>query len=606
MKRFRRLLALSPLLLLACTDSTPTAISTDDAALVSEYEEPCPACAFGPRRFRQHDDPSQMTFVPASGLAGSCTLGVRDDGRPATQARIWFNGVVVVEPGALLGPAAVARVPVTVARDSNLIAVAVRGGAGHFVTVRIVCEEPAPTARMVIVSGDNQVAAPGAALPIPPAVLVTRADGSPWAGVVVTFMVTGGGGTVTGATPTTGMDGIATVGSWTLGATPGSNALTATAADSGILGSPVTFTAASFQSDHRSLLAGWFHTCAIAQGGAPYCWGENVHGQLGDGSLTQRRSPTPVSGGLSLISLAAGDYHSCGLAAAGAVYCWGENASGQLGDGSTTRRLVPVAVTGGLRFVTLVAGGWHSCGLTGEGIAFCWGQNNWGQLGDGTSIYQSTPNPVAGDFRFRTLSAGQFHTCGVTTEGVTYCWGWNQHGQLGIGTTEYFRLLPTAVTGNLAFTTIAAGGSHVCGTAAGISYCWGHNQTGQLGAGDLVDRLAPTPVSGGPAFAALESGGWHSCAITATGTGYCWGLNAYGAVGSGPSEGVLLIPTAVAGGLTWREVVAGSFHSCGVTPAGEVYCWGNNELGQIGDGTIRNRFLPTPVFSGVQFLGGAP
>ncbi len=120
---------------------------------------------------------------------------------------------------------------------------------------------------MVIWSGDDQVAQPGSPVLIPPAVLVTRADGSPWPGVGVTFAVASGGGSVTGATTSTGTDGIATVGSWTLGATPGPNTLIATAAGSGIVGNPVTFTAQGFLLQEGTITAGGFHTCGFTDRG---------------------------------------------------------------------------------------------------------------------------------------------------------------------------------------------------------------------------------------------------------------------------------------------------------------------------------------------------
>ncbi len=594
MKRFRRFLALCPLLLLACTDSTPTAITTDDSAVASEYEEPCPACAFGPRRFRQQDDRSQVTFVPASGLAGSCMLGVRDDGRPATQARIWLNGMVVVEPGALLGPAAVVRVPVTVAGDSNTIAVAVRGGTGHFVTVRIVCDEPAPTARMVIVSGDSQVAAPNAAVPIPPAVLVTRADGSPWAGVVVTFAVSGGGGAVTGATPTTGMDGIATVGSWILGATPGSNALTATAADSGIQGSPVTFTAAGLGP--HPMAAGGFHACGVASGGATYCWGLNNWGQLGDGTYLARHEPTPVLGAPPFVTLTAGLYFTCGLTADGTAYCWGNT-------GATTY-FGPGQVGGALRFTSLSAShSFSTCGLATDGTAYCWGENYWGQLGDGTTNRRTEPTPVTGGLTFTTLVAGYSHSCGLTQAGELYCWGSNEWGQLG-DSTMTDRLVPTPVATTLRFAKLTLGKLHTCAlTPLGEAYCWG---TGEMGDGTSGTRPAPVKVLGGLTFTTLTTGAIHTCGLTTAGAAYCWGQGTKGQLGLGTLPNWVYVPKPVAGGLTFHDIVGGWEFTSAITTDGVAYAWGENSDGQLGDGTTSNRISPTPVIGGLQFLGGAP
>ena len=210
---------------------------------------------------------------------------------------------------------------------------------------------PPPTARMVISSGEGQVAQPGSPVLIPPAVLVTRANGSPWPGVVVTFTVASGGGSVTGATPTTGADGIATVGSWTLGETPGPNTLTATAAEAGISGNPVTFRAQGFVVQEATITVGTGHTCGLTVTGIAYFWGNNDNGQLGDGTRTLGLMPTAVAGGLRFTSLTAGDIHTCGITAQDVTYCWGSNSFGELGDVSTTERLEPTPVASAVTFV---------------------------------------------------------------------------------------------------------------------------------------------------------------------------------------------------------------------------------------------------------------
>ena len=200
----------------------------------------------------------------------------------------------------------------------------------------------------------------------------------------------------------------------------------------------------------RSIMAGDFHGCALTSAGAAYCWGNNRDGQLGDGTTTNRLTPTAMIGGLAFTTLVAGDFHSCGLTSAGAAYCWGYNEYGQLGDGTTTNRLTPTVVSGGQALMTLAAGGAHSCGLTSARAAFCWGRNDTGQLGDGTGTNRLTPTVVSGGQAFTTLVAGGSHTCGLMSAGSASCWGWNSSGQLGDGTTAT-RLVPTAVTGDIVF-----------------------------------------------------------------------------------------------------------------------------------------------------------
>lgn len=146
----------------------------------------------------------------------------------------------------------------------------------------------------------------------------------------------------------------------------------------------------------QSLVAGNGHTCGIS-GGDVLCWGDNTAGQLGDGTTNNRTSPTAIDGLPGPVTrLAAGAQHTCALLRGGSVYCWGQNLHGQLGDGSTQNRSSPVAVAGDLSFRTLEAGGGVTCGISSLGQEYCWGLNRVGQLGDGSRTNRSTPVRVGG------------------------------------------------------------------------------------------------------------------------------------------------------------------------------------------------------------------
>src|SRR5574341_1143381 len=187
-----------------------------------------------------------------------------------------------------------------------------------------------------------------------------------------------------------------------------------------------------------SLSAGILHNCAVAAGGAGYCWGDNSYGQLGIGSTSRRAAPTAVTGGLTfrVVSVAKGSLMTCGVATDSLAYCWGLNDRGQLGIGSTdaSAHSAPLAVTGGLRFGSTVVGGTSACGITRGGAAYCWGDNGQGELGDSTGTGSNVPVAVAGSHVFVSLSAGAFHHCGVTDAGEAYCWGIGWNGELGVGT----------------------------------------------------------------------------------------------------------------------------------------------------------------------------
>ena len=304
-----------------------------------------------------------------------------------------------------------------------------------------------------------------------------------------------------------------------------------------------------------SLSAGGSHTCGLTGAGAAYCWGSNGGGQLGDGTTANRLTPVAVvmPAGVTFTSLSAGFAHTCGRTPAGAAYCWGVNLYGKLGDGTLTTRLTPVAVVmpAGVTFASVSVGDSHTCGRTPTGAAYCWGLNLGGRLGDGTTTNRLTPVAVMmpAGVTFTSLSAGFDYTCGHTPAGAAYCWGGNAVGELGDGTMTN-RLTPVAVAmpAGVTVTSLDAGVLHTCGlTPAGAAYCWGYNGSGQLGDGSGTNRLTPVAVAmpAGVTFTSLDAGGFHTCGLTGAGAAYCWGNNGSGELGDGTSGTIRLTPVAV-------------------------------------------------------------
>ena len=262
-----------------------------------------------------------------------------------------------------------------------------------------------------------------------------------------------------------------------------------------------------------SISAGRFHTCGLTPAGAAYCWGSNDQGQLGNGiDRVNALAPSLVSGGLTFASISAGTGETCGVTTTGAAYCWGSNVTGQLGSGSVVSfSVAPMAVSGGLVFASISAGGTpdpnigFACGVTTDGAAYCWGNNAPGKLGDGNIVgtleLSRVPVRVSGGLTFSSVQAGAAHACGLTTEGAAYCWGSASAGRLGdgIADTRLTSRVPVAVAGGLRFSQLGVGGFHSCGLATGRTvYCWGIGGAGQLGHGSFTNSNVPVKVAGQP------------------------------------------------------------------------------------------------------------
>ncbi len=194
---------------------------------------------------------------------------------------------------------------------------------------------------------------------------------------------------------------------------------------------------------------------------------------------------------------------------------------------------------------------------------------------------------------FRHVTAGDAHGCGLTVEKAAYCWGSNNLGELGIGTVGESETLPVAVVGGLAFRQLSAGCNHTCGvTPNNRLFCWGSNHLGQLGIGTATGpelcfgqscSTRPIRIARGLSFRQVSAGSLHTCAVTTEDVAYCWGRSRPERCGNGTRLGSDS-PVRVAGGLAFREVSAGNQFTCGVTTDDVAYCWGINTEGALGLG----------------------
>lgn len=380
------------------------------------------------------------------------------------------------------------------------------------------------------------------------------------------------------------------------------------------------------------LSTGALHTCALLDTGGVRCWGRGDRGQLGYAStedLGDDDAPglaMDIELGGRATQISAGDEHTCALMTTGGVRCWGYNGFGQLGYGHKRNigddetPLGSGEVSLGDTALQIAAGGLHTCALLQSGGVRCWGDNTAGQLGVGTTIDigddetpEGSKDVNLGVGEVQQLVAGQVHTCVLMTNGSVRCWGRGTrpvdgavggYGQLGYGNTNNIGddedpadAGDVPVGGLVDF--IAAGPASTCAVmAGGATRCWGRGEGttafGQLGYPDkenIGDNEAPSEVGDidlpGVVATQVSPSDLHSCVLDAQGGLRCWGFGGFGRLGYGNSDiigddegpgsaGTIDVGAPVV------EVQTGESHTCALTSAGRVVCWGLGNSGQLG------------------------
>lgn len=311
---------------------------------------------------------------------------------------------------------------------------------------------------------------------------------------------------------------------------------------------------------------------------------------------------------------------ACGIAFDSHAYCWGDNGSGQLGNGTTAASSMPVAVSTsgafGNRTIKSIASSLSTtCVIASDNNAYCWGDNTAGVLGNGSAVtYSSTPVAVTmpTGVTAKQISGGGRNFCIIGSDNNAYCWGRNDTANLGTSTEDTNAhpspelVNPMQFSDDKTLTAISVGFEHACAVASGIGYCWGYGFYGQQGDGTIhgPDNERPTALStsgalAGKTLVSISAGYYHTCAVASDGTGSCWGENSHGELGNGNNSNSILpaslYTTGVLSGKRISQISAGYFATCAVTSDSQVYCWGENANGQLGNGGSTDSNVPVAM-----------
>jgi alpha-tubulin suppressor-like RCC1 family protein len=328
-----------------------------------------------------------------------------------------------------------------------------------------------------------------------------------------------------------------------------------------------------------------------------YAWGRNYNGQVGDGTTVNRSSPVQVAGE-NWAQVSAGNFSfTTAVTTDGKLFSWGRNTFyGQLGQNDQVYRSSPTQVGLLTNWSQVSAGGEHTASIKTDGTLWAWGRNVGGRLGDGTVINRSSPVQIGGLTNWAQVSAGDNTTAAVTTAGELYTWGYNTFsGQLGHNDTIN-RSSPTQV-GVLTnwFRVSVQSNSTVALKTDNTLWGWGRNNYGQVGDNTTINRSSPVQVGALSNWKTITTGGAGNAAfaITEQGELYAWGRNNTGQLGDGTTAN-RSSPVQIGALTNWAQVSVGA-HTASFKTDGTLWGWGRNNYGQVGDNTTIDRSSPVQI-----------
>ena len=346
--------------------------------------------------------------------------------------------------------------------------------------------------------------------------------------------------------------------------------------------------------------SGYTHVSAIDKNGQVWGWGRNENGQLGNNSTISKLTPISILGAKKTFCQIAGNYYNtlC-IDKNGLVWGWGNNSDSQLGDNSTTYHLTPISILGAKKTFCRIASGFaHTIAIDRYGRVWGWGTNVSGQVGDKTVPSKYTPVSIVGTKKtFCQIFSLYEGTGGFDNRGLVWEWGYNNYGQLGDNTNTK-RYTPVSIVGiKKTFCAILSGHLHVSAIDKnGQVWGWGYNGYGQLGDNTIVSKRTPVSILGAKkTFCRISGGQNYTSGIDKNGLVWGWGNNVRGQLGNNATVSKLTPVSILGANKTFCQITSENFHTAGVNQNGQVWGWGYNSFGQLGDNTTIQRFTPISV-----------
>jgi len=339
----------------------------------------------------------------------------------------------------------------------------------------------------------------------------------------------------------------------------------------------------------------WSHTMGIDNRGQVWGWGANYQCQLGNNSQIRECTPVSIHGTKkTFCKISTGQYHTIGIDKNSQIWGWGYNTFGELGDNTQTQQCTPVSIQGTKKtFCTISTNTYFTMGIDNRGQVWGWGYNNNGQLGVNSIINKCTPVSIQGTKKtFCNISSGYNFTMGIDNGGQVWGWGYNFNGQLG-NNSQIIEFTPVSIHGTKkTFCEISGGDRFSLGVDnIGQVWSWGANDAGQLGI--MLNKCTPVSISGvKKTFCEISGGDKFSIGVDKNGQVWGWGYNSFGQLGNN-STIVKYSPVSILGAKkTFCEIVAGSI---GIDNHGQVWGWGYNSYGQLGDNSVGIHCTPVSI-----------